>query len=172
MSTTYTKPTETDWSLSLLKSVMDECHPSLALMGVRVGVLFAYNSDGPAVKHAGYAALAKIKNVPLKDRVTKGYDAELLIDEQEWKDLSKDQQAALLDHELSHLRLVTKEVEKREVVQIDDIGRPKLKTVPGDWNAGDGFKDVVARRGEDAIEFENVRRAHAYAAAALQGEVS
>src|SRR5262249_5260095 len=114
----------------------------------------------------------QVKPVPLKDRLTKGYDAELLIDEDKWKDLSKDQQAALLDHELTHLRLVMTEDEEtgKEKVQEDDIGRPKLRTVKGDWNVGGGFAAVVARHGENAIEFVNARRAEALAMAALNGK--
>lgn len=172
MATTFTRPNEADWPVTLLANVMKQYHPRLSDLEVRVGILMAYNADGPPVKHGGYPALAKIKPVPLKDRVTKGFDAELLIDEQAWKELSKETQAALLDHELSHLSLVVKEDENgREIVQIDDIGRPKLKTVPGDWNTGDGFREVVARHGEASIEFENARKAHAYATAALAGEV-
>jgi hypothetical protein len=49
------------------------------------------------------------------------------------------------------------------IVQTDDIGRPKLKLVPGDWNAGDGFRAIVREFGDDAIEFANIRSAWAFA---------
>jgi hypothetical protein len=49
------------------------------------------------------------------------------------------------------------------VQSYDDIGRPKLRLKKGDWNAGDGFRDVVARHGDHAAEFENIRRAYAVA---------
>jgi hypothetical protein len=43
---------------------------------------------------------------------------------------------------------------------------PKLKSVPGDWIAGDGFKAVVAEYGTDAIEYEMLARCKARADAA------
>jgi hypothetical protein len=47
--------------------------------------------------------------------------------------------------------------------KVDDIGRPKLRSVPGNWMTGDGFTQVVARHGVNAIEYRNI--AHAKASA-------
>lgn len=160
----------------LLAEVMGQYHEALDEAGVKVAIVMAYNADGPAIKHGGYPALAKIKVVPLRDRVTKGRDAELLIDEVEWRRLRSEHRRALLDHELSHLVLVwlpADDLRKARVNDpgapawaIDDLGRPKLKTVPGDWNPGDGFASVCARHGEFAIEFLNLSRCWARAQAA------
>src|SRR5207237_2850403 len=101
--------------------------------------LFAYNPDGPAIKHHGSPARATIKVVALKDRLTKGYDAELLIDEAEYNQMRPEHINALIDHELCHLALALK---KGKIV-LDDLGRPRLKTIAADWDAGDGFAAVV-----------------------------
>lgn len=139
-------------------------------LGVRVGVLFAYNPGGPAVKHGGHPAAATIKVVPQRDRITKGYDAEMVIDQGIWDDLSPGQRVALVAHELHHIVPVIK-VDKEtgaEMPQLDDGGRPKLKTRPGDWNGGDGFAEIVAEFGADAIEYENIRWCKAKADAAAE----
>ena len=161
-----------------LDRVMLQHHPRLRDAGVRVGVLFALNPAGPAIKSGGYAVLACIKIVSPKDRVTKGIDAELLIDERAWGELREGQQVATLDHELSHIDLKngwaapvvdeggnpTGDTEFK--FETDDLGRPKLVSVPGDWNGGDGFAAVVARHGADAVELLNLSRCQAFAAEA------
>lgn len=145
-----------------------KAHPDMHAIGLRVGVLFAENGGEPAVKHGGYPASATIKVVSHKDRVTKGYDAEMVIDSGVWDDLNDRQRASLVAHELHHLQLVVKvdKETKRRLIQYDDGGRPKLKTRPGDWNAGDGFAYIVAEFGDDAIEFRNIRSAWSMAEAA------
>lgn len=135
---------------------------------MRIGLTFAKNDTGPAVRHGGYPALATVRVVPLRDRLRKDCDAEVTIDEDKWGGLTQAQQAALLDHEVSHLRLVLDR--KTGEVRRDDLGRPRLKTVKADYNPGDMFTSVISRHGEDAIEFENIRRAHSFAQAALNGE--
>lgn len=91
-----------------------------------------------------------------------------MIDEGEWYELKPAQRVALLDHELSHLDTIdrdesdpnedTGEGASKVTWKTDDIGRPRLKSVKGDWMAGDGFAAVVARHGASAIEFENLSR--------------
>lgn len=175
MGTTYQFADEAD-VLDRMARVMRDAHPRLREAGVKVVVLFAFNPDGDAIKHAGYPALAKVKPLSLKDRVTKEADAELLIDEREWRTLREEQKDALLDHELSHLdridlkgdelRKARQEDAKAPVWKLDDLGRPRLRSVPGDWSAGDGFKAVIFRHRAAAIEFHNLARAKAIADAA------
>ena len=174
MPTTY--EIADDDVLTLCARVRKAYHPRLEEAGVEIGVLFARNAEGPPVKSGGYPVLAKIKAVPLKDRVSKDYDAELVIDAGEYEKLKEEQRAAMLDHELSHITTI--DLEKTELDQarvhdpeakgwkLDDLGRPRLKTVLGDWNAGDGFGLVVARHGLMAIEYENLRIAKGRADAA------
>jgi hypothetical protein len=139
--------------------------------GVRVGVTMAYNPAGPGVKAGGYPAAAMVKVVPQKDRIRKLIDAEIIVDETVWEGLNPRQRVALIAHELAHLKLVkrlNKDTGMFDVVA-DDNGRPKLKTVPGDWNAGDGYRAIVAEFGDDAIEYDNLRRAWANADGAKRG---
>lgn len=169
MAVSFGLPDEVD--RELLERAVAEWHKELGEAGVRVGMLFASAEDGPAVKHHGHPALASIRVVPLKDRLTKGYDAEMLVDRGWWDGGTEAHRLALLDHELSHLELKR---EKPKVpgqvgpVLLDDLGRPRLKLRRGDWNPGDGFAAVVARHGEFASEFEDLRRAYAMARAARE----
>jgi hypothetical protein len=147
--------------VNLFAKVVAQWHSDLHDVKVNVGIVLAYNPDGPAVKHGGYPALASIKPCSAKDRVTKGYDAELTIDADGYRDLSEAQRLALLDHEASHITLVPRKLKKGEEDDgqkwaFDNNGRPKLKSVKGDWNVGDGFEHVVARHGLNAIEYRNI----------------
>jgi len=153
---------------SMLNSVIETYHTLLHEAGVTIGIIMAANEDGPAIKVGGYADAACVKVVSLKDRLTKSYDAELLIDHNTWTELSYAGRVALLDHEMSHLELSkiefirdseNPEAPLKLVCGRDDYGRPKLKLRPGDWNAGDGFKAVVERHGDAAIEVRNLQHA-------------
>lgn len=172
MPTTYTLA-DLDVT-NLLARVMARRYPRLHDAGVKVGVLMARNPDGPAIKRNGYAVLGHIKPVPLKDRLTKGYDAELVIDAREYEDLRPRQQEAFIAHELRHIDTIDRDGEAEEdddtdtlaTWKTDDLGRPKLKSVPGDWGDSDGFEDVVAEYGDDAIEYEILARCKSRADAA------
>lgn len=154
---------------ALLAEAMEKWHGDLAEQGVRVEFILASRTDDkPAVTHGGYPALATVRVVPLKDRLVKKYDAELLVASDSYAQLSNAGRLALLDHELSHLSLKRKLLKRPKndpsppdwVVDRDDLGRPKLRLRKGDWNAGDGFSEVVSRHGDKAIEFENLRLAY------------
>lgn len=168
-----------DDAKALLARAMREWHPALHTLGVRVQIIMAASdTDAPAVKHGGYAALATVRIVSLKDRLTKQYDAEMLVSRLDFEQLTEGGKLALFDHELSHIDTVKKEVKqrkgykgpKRYTVPLDDLGRPKLKLRLGDWSAGDGFAAVVRRHGDAAVEFENLRRAYDLAERAKRGE--
>jgi hypothetical protein len=158
MPTTYTLA-DADVT-NLLYRVMSQRHPRLADAEVKVGILMARNADGPALMRGGYETLGYIKPVPLKDRLTKGYDAELVIDAATYENLRSRQQESFLSHELSHINTIDDDESQDERVtwKTDDLGRPKLKSVPGDWNAGDGFAQNIAHYGADAIEYEIIAR--------------
>ncbi len=181
MPVIYSMPEPDD--TALLARVQADWHKGLAGVEARVQILFA--SADPAdetpkapVKHGGYPARATIRVVPTKDRLVKGYDAEMLVDHDWWRDASEARKVALLDHELSHLEVVTKSVKdksekKTDMTKVvyDDLNRPKLKLRKGDWSAGDGFSAVVERHGKDASEFENLSDCWGYATAAMNGEL-
>ncbi len=180
MPTTYT--TADDDVIELMKEVMRRHHTPLFDAAVRVGVLMAASDTGDAVTHGGYPALATMKVVSLKDRVLKGVDAEMVIDRRAWEELPEASREAVLDHELSHIALKkygyapvkdshgepTGELEIS--FERDDLDRPKLGSVKGDWNTGDGFAAVIQRHGRAAVEFLNIEAARRKAEAALRGE--
>lgn len=170
MSTTYQRAD--DDVTGLVSEVMAANHPELAEAKVQIGVLMASNPDGDAIKHGGYPALACVRVVSLKDRVTKQYDVEMLIDQSVWDELTDGHKRAVIDHELTHVRRVPntpKAIKRGEGLwKLDDLGRPRIKLRKGDWNVGDGFKDVVARHGDFAAEFLNIQRAVALAKAAKE----
>jgi hypothetical protein len=178
MGTSWHRADDNDDMAAGVRLMLTTHHPRLAEAAVRVGICVGYNPDGDAITHGGYPAAATMKVVKLKDRVTKGYDAELSVDERVWRDLTDAQRLALLDHELSHIDTI--DVPEKQLKELraesadavswktDDIGRPKLRSVPGDWMAGDGFTQVVARHGLDAIEYRNIAHAKASADQARQ----
>lgn len=153
--------------MSVLENTIAEFRRELD--GVKIGVLMAVNDTGDAVKHGGYPALATVKIVPQKDRITKNYDAEIVIDEKAWDSMNKKCRVALLHHELMHLEL---NIDGEGTIKLDDNGRPKLKMRRGDFNAGDGFRDVCAIHGEYAAELQSYRMALSRAEAAAKGDES
>ena len=58
----------------------------------------------------------------VQDRARGIADAKLTIDDSVWRDLSERVDAALLDHELTHLQVVVKATEHGAVVAKDDLG--------------------------------------------------
>lgn len=175
MSTTF--ETAPDEVVALIRTVTLAYHPDLAECGAKIGAVFAHNADGPAVKVHGAAALACIQPVSAKRRPHCEFDAEIIIDAAEWEKLTKDQQAALIDHELSHLRRkehsdkqlakMRKENPDQVAWKVDNLGRPKVGTVPADFTPGDAFAEVIARHGEHAVEFVGAKRFHNFAQKAL-----
>lgn len=155
--------------LALIRQTLRAHHPHLARCEVDVHAVMAYaNRDeagvptGPAVKApGGYPAAAVIRIVPLKQRVPGLGDAEITIDGDGWPDLSDAEQAALIDHELTHLEIqwdTAPDESKgtRGTPKSDDHGRPKLKLRLHDWQLG-GFADVVKRHGAVALEVQAAR---------------
>lgn len=182
MSATYWKAHDRD--LTQILRVMEMYHHELHQHGVKIGVIFAMakEEEGHALKHGGYPAAATIKIIQLKDRITKDYDVELMIDADFWKSSDDNKRIALIDHELSHIALKRKKPEKpkkgdppKDVdptgeVMYDDYNRPMLKTVKGDYNVGDGFMKVIARHQTAAIETDNLNIAMALVESALNTE--
>ena len=155
MSKTYELPTRE--TLNLLEEVKKKYHKGLIDYDVQLGVIIVHAAvdektgerKGHAIKgHAGAPAAAQVKIVPLKDRLIKKFDVELLIDGDGWDDLTRQEQVALLDHELTHI-MVTGE--------IDDLKRPVVKMRDEDFIVW-GFLDVVRRHGAAALEAQSVKR--------------
>lgn len=148
MSTYLLATKDTD---ELLKEVREKYHERLDDADVRIGIVMAYASvdedtgekKGPAIKgYAGAAAAAQVKSVPVKDRLTKKYDVELLIDGDLWNTLGRAEKIAILDHEMTHLL---------PTGGTDDLHRPKIKMREEDFIAW-GFWEVIQRHGPAAME--------------------
>jgi len=153
--TTYEKAKEDVHKL--VAAVQKKYHTELTNQSVRVGVIFANNTEGASVKKGGYPCVGKISIVSLKDRCEKDYEAELVIDLTWRTEGTSKHHEALIDHELSHLELV--EDEEEGGFKKDDLGRPSLKIKLGDWNVGDGFQSVIERHGDYAVELASLRKA-------------
>lgn len=151
---TYTKPDPE--TVGLLNHAMKLYHERLKLAEVTIGVLAAHGPvseetgerTGPAIKHHGIKALAKVRIVSLRDRAHGLPDAEILIDGDEWPMLSRQQRIALFDHELTHLELAG---------ETDDLGRPKLKIRQHDFQVG-WFHEVAERHGSSSIEVQQAQQ--------------
>jgi hypothetical protein len=142
MPTTY-EPADAE-TYALLEELIAEHRADLAKAGATITLLFAYSdSDKPAIRHHGFAVAGCARVNPYLDRVEGKGDATITLDGDGWKLRSAARRRALLHHELCHIGTCPGKV--------DALGRPKLKSVPGDWE-NDGFNLVVKLYGDDAPE--------------------
>lgn len=152
-----------------LKLVINELlkadqHEELRCHKVKVVALFVYDEDsdgeptGTALTMNGYPAAAVVRLTSLKERAHKLGDVELLIDGARWDKLDEQQRIALIDHELTHVRVRT-ERETGELLT-DAQGRPKLRMRRHDIQIG-GFNDVIERHGRAALEAIGIAHATA-----------
>jgi hypothetical protein len=144
-----------------LDTVMRKHHPRLVAAGVRVAMLVAHgkrNEDGelvaPAIRHHGVPALGLCAILPTKYRVLGLGDALVTVDGDRWDDMGEPEQAALLDHELTHLELVMIQV---DVVKMDDAQRPVLRIRPHDHTFG-WFDGVAQRHGSASQEVQQAKQ--------------
>lgn len=150
MPKTYSKAD--DDIREIAEALMDEHHNDLRDAGVRIDFLFAQCDDGPAVTLGGYACAAVVKINSLKDRVTGMGDAQIVLDEEKWSDMSEAERNALLDHELHHLIVR----EKDGGYERDSHGRPRLKMRKHDRQFG-WFDAIAKRHGSNAIEVQQAK---------------
>jgi hypothetical protein len=147
-------------TIELLREVAEAYHPDLCLHGVTYDVLFALapRDDngmvvGDPLKKNGVPALALVRVVGLADRTKGMADVEIRLDGERWPELSEAVKRATLDHELTHLAL---SFDSDEDLKRDDLGRPRLRLRPHDWELG-GFDWVVSRHRGDAVETIQLR---------------
>lgn len=160
MGTTFIKCDDNGDDVTMLMNVMQDYHQPLVAEGVTVSILMAFapedkngHATRPAITHGGYAAAAVAKVNTLKDRALGISDATITIDGQGWARRSKDERIALLDHELQHLELKTKE----GVICRDDLQRPQLRTRKHDYQVG-WFIDIARRHGQNSPEKQQALR--------------
>ena len=143
-------------------SIIAKYHGDIETASVTITYLFARAPKneqgepmGPAVKVGGYPCAAKIKLVPLVQRADGRADVEVIIDADQWDDMTDPQREALLAHELYHLELCKDEEDN---ILGDDIGRPRLKLKKHDHQFG-WFNAIAERYADESGE---VRQAKAF----------
>lgn len=160
MPTTYQQaPPEI---VELVTEVAESFHPELCTEGVKYDLLMAYGpvdentgcKTDDALKKNGIAAAAIVRVIGLRDRAKGCGDTEIAFDGDRWIDYSDAERRALIDHELTHLRLSRN---KADEAKRDDLGRPKLKLRPHDFEIG-GFASVIHRHGRQALELQSLRK--------------
>lgn len=157
MATIYSTATD-DELHELVAEVMRDHHPRLAEAGVSVGIQWAA-SDKPGragLRHQGYPAAATIKINGLQARLGGMADTTLTIDQAAWYRYPAARQAALIDHELTHLVPVPEKDSER--CRVDDAGRPKLRLRRHDFQIGI-FDEVIERHGSDALDADMLESA-------------
>lgn len=157
MGVTFSLITELDLPKIQLGQILGRFHQGLLKAQVRFELLFASNGDEPALRVGKLPTSIKVKVMPLVDRVAGYADVRILLDQRDWDSLCIESQEALLDHGLTSLHLIMDEEQRHHLV--DDIGRPKLRCQLGEIAPGQGFTDVIARHGPNAIEYVNMVRA-------------
>lgn len=141
--------------LALVEETKRIHHTRLCEAGVTVSVVMAEaavddNGDpkGNAIEVRGQACWGKIKITPPELRVLGVADAQMMLDGDRWVLLSREEQMAIIDHELAHLELTG---------EADDGGRPKLKMRHHDIEIG-WFEDVEQRHGDSSQERQQARQ--------------
>lgn len=147
-----------DLSINRLAEELIEKYPTnqpLGKIGVKIDFVFAFgdvNDDGEQINDAitknGVRALGVTRIIPLKDRAMGRGDVEILLDGDNWKTATEEEQAALLDHELHH---VSVKADAHGNVQYDDLGRPQIKLRKHDIEVG-WFSVIADRHGIASME--------------------
>jgi len=141
--------------LEIISGTMETYHGGLHDVEVLIDVLMATpsandNGDliGPAIMVNGYQAAACIKILSYKQRVARGFDAELIIDADQWETWTDKERIAVIDHELTHLEL---SIDDKGGVKRDDADRPKMRSKKHDRQLG-WFDSVAKRHGSSSLE--------------------
>ena len=127
-----------------------ESHASLSDKHVKIDFLFAFAArdevtgeiSGDALTHGGIKALGIARKLGAKDRAKGLGDAEICLDGDWWETHDREEQEALLDHELHHLCATNK---------VDDLGRPIIKLRKHDYQFG-WFTVIAERHGVHSQE--------------------
>ena len=127
-----------------------EQHSDIRDRKVKIDFLFAYpdydeKTGEPlnvAIKQHGSQCVAIVRKIGIKDRLMGRGDIEITLDGDHWAVADREEQKAILDHELTHVVVCEK---------TDDLGRPKILLRDHDYQFG-WFRDVARRRGMHSVE--------------------
>jgi len=142
-----------DEVIDLADELREAHHVALNEAGVTIDLLFVESDSVPVLSCHGAPAFAVVRIVSAKDRAADRSDAEIVIDKESWKTMEPETKRALLDHELHHLTVVTKNSE----IQLDQQGRPKLKMRKHDFQVG-WFHEIANRHKQHSIEVQQAHR--------------
>lgn len=146
-----------DETIALMHEVMAAYHERLLHAGVTIGVLMAAapvdnetgEPKGNALTHNSKPAIALARIIAHRERVQGVPDGVIDLDGDKWTFFSREERAAILDHELEHFEIVVKD----GVVTTDDGGRPKLRMKPHDFDVG-WFRGPALRHGKNSQEVQ------------------
>lgn len=152
--TTYQPAPET--IIQQAKRIIEKYHVRLIDAGVRIDYLMAHASVdektgepvGPAIRGGGVPAWGYCRIINLRDRAKGMGDVEIALDGDHWNNIDQEQQDAIIDHELTHIKIADGKV--------DDLGRPKIRMRDHDYDVG-WFVEVAARHGAHSIEVKQAR---------------
>jgi Putative phage metallopeptidase len=130
------------------QSLIDKHYPDINQADLTIDYLLVSNGEGQAIMHHGYPALGLCRIVSLKDRAKGMADVEIQLDHRAWTGMTKEQKAALLDHELNHVIIVRGD--ENEILT-DDLNRPKVKMRKHDFQFG-WFTAIADRHGMNSPE--------------------
>ncbi|MCL5098510.1 MAG: hypothetical protein M1608_13470 [Candidatus Omnitrophica bacterium] len=132
-----------------------ESHKPIREAGVKIDVVLAYadrddkgQARGTALQKDGRRALGITRKLGLKDRAMGRGDAEITLDGDYWLEAGKEQQAALLDHELTHLVV---KMDQAGFFRRDPLKRPILGLRLHDIEVG-WFVEVAKRHEGNSLE--------------------
>lgn len=171
MSKSFTDGSRADYAM--LTRVMAQYHHELTDAQTRVSLNMVKSFDHddepePALKHFGHYCEAYVKLVSRRRKLRIAFDAEIDIDGHMWEEKNDRQKEALLDHELSHVKVVT---DSHGIPKRDEDERVQLKLVPDDIMLT-GFLSVIRHYGEQAGEYQSILGAMQAAAAELEAMVN
>ena len=126
---------------------------------VNVIMFFKYGKrdrDGvlkkPALVKNGVPCAAQIRVISPFNRQTDNYDVKIIIDGDNWRDLTKEEKIAIIDHELTHLSIV-RDREGEPVMINEESDKVKLKLIRDDIQMW-GFNDIMIRHGANSQELQ------------------
>lgn len=146
----------------LLAKVVEKYHPDKTELKFGVLMLSSVDKEGTPdgkypLKWNGFAASAKVKLVPAKDRLFKNIDVEIHIDAHTWRAIDEAKQIAILDHEVEHVCVLDTSDDSTENVNDDTKSKYKLKLKPDDYAIW-GCESIIRRHGNNSMEVMSAKR--------------
>jgi len=138
-----------------------ETHKPLLDARVWIDLVFARTAEdssgipiGNAITRQGVKAIGRARKLPPQQRLMGRGDAEILLDWHWWHHLNEpDEQKALLDHELHHIKV---QLNRNGVAKLDWAGRPKLVLRHHDFDFG-WFTAIAQRHGGASVEVKQAK---------------